>query len=1036
MRRVVGVSVVLILAASLGFWLWSRTPVAVPQPRQPLDEQRPLVRESKWAAPIAPRGERTLSGVVLRNGAPMGGIVVTALATQGVETLATAHCQSDEGPNETLTSYQCDERVTQIADWVASRAGEAVPMARVTTGPDGTFELQGLDDSVLTVWADGTDLVAVQENVTREQTQLKLELSRALWVDGTVKRFDQKSPAGVLVTALSTEHARFYEAVVDAEGRFRLGPLPEGRITVVAMHEELMPDVAEVREFSLRKVEFELSAPRVMTGVVLDGEPVAGAKVTIDTHRHKREVTTASDGTFTFKRLTSGRYAVFAESRDASGQADVQVASSEDLSGVTIELERGEPLDGTVVDEKGTPIADVEVSTYCGDKWRKLKTDAEGHFRIAVAPRGERSFTARKRGYFAKTLDSTDAHVQLVMHTAVNITGRVESAPGVLVKEFSIAADSVSLGHPVTDEDDPLDPADYEGLTDVTDSKDGTFSLDLKPGTYNLRVDTEGFATTTLEATAPSTDVVVTMKRGARLSGQVLGFDGAPARDVDVMVPGATPKRTDETGRFSFEGLTPRGEDDMVSAMARRESGLPLWRVERKVKLTEGELTTITLQPRKGVKLAGVVLDWAGKPLANVELTAMSMEGDERSFGGATTDTEGRFAIETLEPGKVNVSAMLEQQQLSKQLTAPDERVVLKMKRQTTLSGRVVDETGAPVKAFGAGRQTFDTHDGKFEIRAVKGANEVLFEATGFASRTMTFTAKEGPNDVGDVKLTHGRAVSGTVLDEVTRAPISGATVDVFVGEAADPRRAVEAVSARTDAQGRYRMQRVDPAATRMVVSHPDYLATTVTLSPSETKQDVTLKTGGSIVVKVFDAKGALLPRAGVQAVQERDVKNFTPTSAADGSQSVKGLPAGKWVVMVRFDRKRIWRPQEVEVGTGQLTLELREATDGIEVKVAVDGGEERGMALVRGDKSNLSDMAQLMNEWNLIEVRDGVAQKVPPGKWTLLVVREAKTGSKLEISSQVVEVPASGEFSITHQPRWRPVTGQPLFRSDDDDDE
>src|SRR5688572_22554954 len=119
MRRVVGVTVVLILASALGFWLWSRTPVTIPQPRQPLDEPRPIVRESKWNTPIAPRGERTISGIVTRRGQPAEGVTVTALS--GAEVLSKQRCVCDDvslpnavapggsGCDEPLTSRTCPE---------------------------------------------------------------------------------------------------------------------------------------------------------------------------------------------------------------------------------------------------------------------------------------------------------------------------------------------------------------------------------------------------------------------------------------------------------------------------------------------------------------------------------------------------------------------------------------------------------------------------------------------------------------------------------------------------------------------------------------------------------------------------------------------------------------------------------------------------------------------------------------------------------------------------------------------------------------
>lgn len=1034
MRRVVGVTVVLILASAIGFWLWSRTPVSIPQPRQPLDEPRAIVRESKWNTPIAPRGERTVSGIVTRRGQPAEGVTVTALS--GAEVLSKQRCVCDDaslpnavapggsGCDEELTSRTCPEFEAQLADWVASRAGEGVPMARTVTDSTGAFTLQGLDDSPVTVWADANDGVTFREGITRDViSALNLELETGQFIEGVVKRFDKASPKGVLLTAVAFDRPRFFELVLSDDGAFRLGPVPKGDYVVVALQEELLPGVETVDERRPRKVELELASPRAISGVVLDGDPVAGAKVRLTGMHHKRLVTTGSDGTFTFKRLRPGRFDLYAEAAQNIAHEGVQLGSGADLTGVTLELSRGESFSGRVVDARQVPIAEAQVSVFDGTEWHRVKTGADGRFTFDVLPQGERSFTARKRGYLDGSLDSSERDVTLILGDAVHISGRVESAPGELVKEFNIGAESLDGN------DGPDD--DFLGASDWYESKDGTFSLDVRPGRFTLRVEPENFAPNTLEVTAPVSDLVVRVNRGARVTGQVLDLDGVPVKDADVSVDQPNSKRitTDANGRFVIEGLAP--EKSRVTATPRDEDDQPAWVAFAEVTLKEGETVDVTLAPKKGVALAGTVVDAKGSPVPKCKVVAMSAsDSGEPAVGGTTTDDAGRFLIRTIPAGKVNLIATAEHQRAMKLVTAPDERVVLTLKREPTLSGRVVDESGAPIKAFRVDMQSFDTLDGKFETRTAKGKQELLFEASGYASRTLSVTNTEGINDVGDVKLSSGRTVSGVVLNAVTRAPIAGAEVTTLSSTAEDSYHYT--ATAKSDAQGRFKLNRVDSSSTRLVATHPDYLQGEAALTPSANKQDVLMKPGATVTVRLLDAKGAPYPRGRVFAQQQRLWKDFSPQ--ADGTLLVRGLAAGKWVLQVRAEKNRIFRPVEISVADAPLSLELREASDGITVRVTCDGAT--GMALIAGDKSQLSDMQELMDEWNLIEIHDGAAQRVPAGRWTLMVVRSVETGSKLEMSSQLVDVPASGEFSITHTPKWRPVSGKPLFRSENDPDD
>jgi len=102
----------------------------------------------------------------------------------------------------------------------------------------------------------------------------------------------------------------------------------------------------------------------------------------------------------------------------------------------------------------------------------------------------------------------------------------------------------------------------------------------------------------------------------------------------------------------------------------------------------------------------------------------------------------------------------------------------IELKPATTVVGRVLDERGAPLKAFWVSRESLETEDGRFELSQRVGMTEVTFEAPGLAPRIFQLDVKPGKNDLGDVQLGRGRAVTGMVLDAVTRAPVVGALME------------------------------------------------------------------------------------------------------------------------------------------------------------------------------------------------------------------------------------------------------------------
>ncbi len=315
MRRWVGV-VAVALVVGLGLlWFFWPSELAAPETlteraTSPNEGALPeSIKPSSWNSPIEQRGARSLSGVVLRDGQPVGGAVVTAVAAHGDDVLSDLPCKCDNHCGQMLLACGCAEASGQLVELVALRTGESAPLARAVTNADGVFTLTGLEDTTLTLFADAPGGVAWLGNVASDAKDTKLTLTAGRVIQGKVLTTDEKPAKGAIVTAIFAAHSRFFDAVADDKGEFRLGPLPLGEYAVVAMQGGLLPDHTQVDDDETEPVTLVLSVPRALLGIVLSGgAPVSAATVKLEGMHRKRTVTTDTKGEFHLERLRPGEF--------------------------------------------------------------------------------------------------------------------------------------------------------------------------------------------------------------------------------------------------------------------------------------------------------------------------------------------------------------------------------------------------------------------------------------------------------------------------------------------------------------------------------------------------------------------------------------------------------------------------------------------------------------------------------------------------------------------------------------------------------
>lgn len=1013
MKRVVLLGVVM-FAAMLGvvFWFEDDRIAMLETERARAEERSFSPRASKWNEPIVSRGSRRLSGVVTRDGAPVSGAVITALEAHGEHVLSDLPCQCDNHCGQKLLQCGCAEASGQLVELVGARTGEATPLGRATSANDGTFVIEGLDDSKLTLWADASGGIAWKTDVASDASEVTLELRKGRTIKGKVTTTQGSPASGALVTAIFSEQSRFFDATTNADGTFEIGPIPSGKYAVVAMQSGLLPDHRQVHEDEEQDLELELSVPRVLSGTVMqNGAQVQGATVKLDGMHRKRTVTTDSKGAFRIERLRPGSYELNATAGTALGAAKSRVDKREDRADVVIEIEDGVPLDGVIVDERGAPVSGVKVQVEAANDWLRTDTNDEGRFHFDAVSVGEHELWASKTGFLSLERQKVTAGaggLQLSLSRAAMITGTVRTESGELVTAFSVWARLADAGVEETYESyRRRQPGTYDSAKSV----DGGFTLALLPADYTLVISPREFADVTMQVTAPRDGVDVVVKKGATIRGRVLDVEGKPAARVYVTGSSDAHTKRAETGAdgtFTLGGLAAGHWELSATSYGRAGSG---WEVTREVELANDAVVEVELRAAAGARIAGILLDENGAPAPNVRLSAMRMPDSKTAvprFEMATTDARGAFTFSSIPAGPVTLSDDDGRGRL--EIVAPDEHVIFKLKRGTTVEGVVMNENGKPVTEFRVDGEFFDSDDGRFSVPARKGKSEFGIDAEGYAQLPFEVDVKDGKNDVGVLRLSRGEWMTGVVRDAQTRAPVVGALVDISAsdinrdGFSLDERDG----AVKTNAEGRYKLK-VAPQSTWVLVVHPDYEPKMQTRGGATSNVDVELERGGVVVLTLLDDKEAAVKDA--FAMLASGDKRAYFELRKDGRFEAKGLSAGEWVITVVTRNSTLFRAQTVTVSKTPANVTLRPEKTGVEVTTR--GAE--GAVLINADIQDTASYVRLATTATNLRLKNGGTVSVFPGVWTVVMTRDDEVAFQPlgELKSSV---------TVELKPQWQPM--------------
>lgn len=224
-------------------------------------------------------------------------------------------------------------------------------------------------------------------------------------------------------------------ALSDADGRYRIGGLAPGRLSLSASHGLFGQSVQELDlQPGENTLDFWLKGGQAVSGRVLDpsGSPVSGARVWLRASAGALpEVLSEVDGGFRFEGLAPGSYQLEAV-KEGEGRTlrpvPLQVAEAA-VDGIVLELAATGTIRGRIVGLKMTELAQVRVSAGWGAGVSEVAYD--GSYSIAGLSSGTWRVVAElpgtgRRAEGEVTLEEPgDAELDLDFEEGLTLSGRV-----------------------------------------------------------------------------------------------------------------------------------------------------------------------------------------------------------------------------------------------------------------------------------------------------------------------------------------------------------------------------------------------------------------------------------------------------------------------------------------------------------------------------------------------------------------------------------------------------------------------------------
>lgn len=596
---------------------------------------------------------------------------------------------------------------------------------------DGTFELADVPPGAWTARAvaagyRSADVAGIEVGEAEVKEGVVLSLRRGAAISGKVVDAAAGAPVANATVAVSsagvpaagppgTAPASGSTAQTDADGRFALDALPDGKVTLTVSHPDYLAASRGADPAATSDLTIALGKGGDISGVVVSAggsAPVTGATVVLaaegDTGAGggfgSQTAQVDASGAFRFEHLGPGRYRLSAQSKTASSAPqEIVLADGQAMDGVQVPVASGVQIDGTVSGLPAGQLGGVAITATADGYRATAVTGDDGKFTVQNAPAGVVRFSAStsflQGRSAAQTVDVPDdasqLPVEIVFQGQSRLSGQVTQA-GKPLPGVSVAAI-------------PSPPSGAGQRSSALTDGAGHYALEgLDDGDYQVGVNGPGVSFRKTLTVSGSTNGDVDIPALA-VSGTVT--DSASGKPVDgasiqletgTEAQSASVKRavTDSNGYYTVADL--EGGSYQVTA---RKAGYQL-KVQTASLDSQSAEVDFALDPGSGVSIQ-VTDGVTGIPLGGVSALAFSSTGGIAFQGAVSLDATGTGEIPSLAPGQYAVyvfSAGYAPRAMSS-LSVPSGTVPVAMtpggrveaRASSPLSGRITDGSGALV---------------------------------------------------------------------------------------------------------------------------------------------------------------------------------------------------------------------------------------------------------------------------------------------------------------------------------------------------
>jgi protocatechuate 3,4-dioxygenase beta subunit len=622
-----------------------------------------------------------------------------------------------------------------------------------------------------------------------------------------------------------------------ADGRFRLRVAP-GQVFVVAQADGYADGWSSARAPG-PTVEVLLTPESTLSGRVVlagTGAPVPGARVTNagagdwspDSVGVLSDGFLADDqGRFRLTRLPPGRYKPVATSPGGHGQAreSVLLGLGQSVEGVLIELHPAASVTGRVLvagSETPCPSGWVNLTDARRERYFAGGVDRDTRFAIEGVLPGRYKVQIQCAGFLAEeqypevvvAAGETPAEQRWTVRAGGRIHGTVRTSSGTLVANASVLAQRQAAQGTHPSGDGGYAGTDTNGRFEMAGLRAGTFDVSVvAPGQPAM---SEPVPVTVSEGGDATVDI--RLEAGGDLLGDVVDEKGRPVAGITLQAQAESSGRHGGTTRWSFDqsGQAVTADDGSFAMRGLRpgpyhlsaQSGPGFESIRlrspglgdadgsaERIEVTAGAAVRrrLVVDSQSGV-IRGRVVDGRGQAitdaLVDAEPESESAEGsgwarDALRFSSSRrpilTDTDGRFAIEKLRPGKYTLHAYRRGGgDALAQNVAVGADIVLTIRPTGSIAGRVVSDGAVPeeMTIVVANRQTAFSRRERF----YRTAGEFAFRELPPGSFELSVRAVEGTGDA-EAQLTEGQNLTGLVVRLVGRATLTGRVVSLDEGK-------------------------------------------------------------------------------------------------------------------------------------------------------------------------------------------------------------------------------------------------------------